>query len=344
MPRLALLFALAVCACHRSPRSISTSTLDSLATSLPASSAGAAAPALPSGTPCDALETPEAASGGPRGETCTQYDSARDAFLHAIASDPLVLAIGEAHAPSSLPAARADAGRASAVVSAAKRFTGELLPLLAGRASDLLLELMMPPSGCLDAAAEVRRLEEPVTSRHAETAQDDYVAMGERARALGIVPDMLRPTCEDMDAIRHAKDDFLDVSLTTIARLSRAQAMRLVDRDARSDVDRGKMVVLYGGALHNDLSPAAGAARWSYAPELDAHVQGRFVAVDLIVPEFIGEDDTWRSLPWWPLYESARQGAARRAGQKPSFGQKATVLFTSVDGGAVLVFPAALPP
>ena len=61
----------------------------------------------------------------------------------------------------------------------------------------------MPPTGCVDAVAEVRRDEEPVTSRHAETDADEYVAHGERARAaLGIVPDMLRPTCADMDAIR----------------------------------------------------------------------------------------------------------------------------------------------
>jgi hypothetical protein len=276
-----------------------------------------------------------------------QYDSVRRAFLQAIAGDPLVLAIGEAHAPSVLPPSQADASGAS-VPSAAQRFTDELLPLLAGRASDLLLELMMPPSGCLDAAAEVRHLEEPVTSRHAETAQDEYVAMGERARALGIVPDMLRPTCDDMDAIRHAKGDLLDVSLTTIARLSRAQAMRLVDRDARSDADRGKMVVIYGGALHNDLSPAADKARFSYAPEVDAHVHGRLVAVDLIVPQFIGEDDTWRSLPWWSLYESARQSAVRGLATGNAtfaqFGQKATVLSAPAGKDAVLVFPTGAPP
>ena len=201
--------------------------------------------------------------------------------------------------------------------------------MLAGRASDLLLELMRPPSGCADAVAEVRHQQEPVTSRHAEGGQGEYIAMGARARELGIVPDMLRPTCADMDAIEHAGADLIDVSLTTIARLSLAQATRLVDRDALSVKDRGKMVVLYGGSLHNDLSPSPDAARWSYAPELAAHVrtgEGRFAAIDLVVPEFIGNDAVWQNLPWWPHYDKAR------------LGRKATLFRTGAQS-FVLLFP-----
>jgi hypothetical protein len=271
-----------------------------------------------SGVPCGALE-------------CMQYDSPREAFLQALAraGAPLVLGIGEVHAP-----------KGATVPSAAARFTGDLLPTLAGRASDLLLELMMPPSGCASAVAEVRRDQEPVTSRHAETAPDEYVVMGERARALGMVPDTLRPTCADMDAIEHAEGrdaaaragegsgSVIEASLATIARLSRAQAARLVDRDALSDADSGKIVVLYGGALHNDLSPSPEAARWSYAPELDAHVHGRFAAIDLVVPEFIGLDETWARLPWWPHYDRTR------------LGRKAT-LFRTGPQSFVLVFPVA---
>jgi hypothetical protein len=251
-----------------------------------------------------------------------QYDSPRAAFLDALAraGAPLILGVGEAHAP-----------KGASVPSAARRFTGDLLPGLAGRASDLLLELMMPPDGCADAVAEVRRDQEPVTSRHAETAANEYVVLGEHARALGIVPDMLRPTCADMDAIENAGGEVIDVSLTTIARLSAAQAARLADRDALSDADSGKIVVLYGGALHNDLSPPPEAARWSYAPALDARVHGRFAAIDLVVPEFIGLDETWARLPWWPYYDKAR------------LGRKAT-LFRTGPQSFVLVFPAAPPP
>jgi hypothetical protein len=247
---------------------------------------------------------------------CAQYDSAADAFRDAIEGDPLVVGIGETHAP-----------KGASVASAAKRFTQELLPLLAGRASDLLVELMAPPSACADAAADVREKQAPATSRQAETNQNEYVAMGESARTIGIVPDMLRPTCADLDRVRRAGDDAITASLDLIARLSLGQARRLVDRDARSDADRGKLVVLYGGMLHNDLQPPPESARWSYAPELAQAVGGRFVAVDLVVPEFIGDDETWGKLPWRPHYDRTRLGAK-------------STLFRTGERSYVLVFPA----
>ncbi len=229
-----------------------------------------------------------------------------------------MLAIGEAHAP-----------RGATVPSAASRFTGALLPMLAGRASDLLVELMMPPEGCAPATAAVRREQEPATSRQAAYDQSEYVAMGERARTLGIVPDMLRPTCADLDAIQSSDAGGLSASLETIARLTLKQAMRLVDRDTASEADRGKTVVIYGGAIHNDLQPADGAERWTYAPALDEHAGGRLVALDLIVPEYIGDDAAWRALPWWHAYDRAR------------LGRRTTLLHTG-DRSFVLVFPEAL--
>jgi|HubBroStandDraft_1064217.scaffolds.fasta_scaffold49022_2 hypothetical protein len=246
---------------------------------------------------------------------CMQYDTAREAFAAVIASNPLVLAVGEAHAP-----------RDATAPSAAKRFAEDLLPSIAPRASDLLVELMMPPRGCVDATQEVREKQTAVTTRQAATDQNEYVVMGEKARSLGLVPDMLRPSCADMDRVGGAGDDAIEASLELIARLTREQGSRLAQRDARSDADAGKMVVIYGGLLHNDLAATGEAARWSYAPALDTAVGGRLVAVDLVVPEFIGDDTTWTSLAWHPYYDRTR------------LGRKAT-LFRTGERSYVLVFP-----
>ncbi len=275
----------------------------------PAASASASPPpplALPGGTPCGALG-------------CTQFDSPSAAFLAAAGEGARVLAIGEAHAP-----------KGATATSATKRFTREILPALAGRASDLLVELMMPPTGCAGTTADVRDEQAPATSRQAETNQNEYVVMGERARGLGIVPDMLRPTCGDLGGVRDAGDGAIEASLLLIARLSGAQAARLVDRDARSDVDRGKAVLVYGGLLHNDLSPPPERAAWSYAPALDAHVGGRLVSIDLVVPEFMTDDDSWRSLPWVASYDRAKLGG------------KTTVLRTG-ERSFVVIFPESRP-
>ena len=260
------------------------------------------------------------AGGIPCGElACTQFDSPQEAMKAALAGEARVVAIGEAHAP-----------KGTTATSAAKRFTDDLLPLFAGHASDLLVELMMPPKGCADAAAEVRQKQAPATSQQAPTNQNEYLTMGDRARALGIVPDMLRPSCADMDGVRDAGDNAIEASLEMIARLSTTQAEKLLDRDARSDADRGKAVVVYGGMLHNDLDPPPERAKWSYATALDARTGGKLVAVDLVVPEFILDDATWRGFAWFSHYDRARLGAK-------------TTLFRVAERSFVLVFPETRP-
>jgi hypothetical protein len=278
------------------------------------------APSTTPGAPASGPSAPTAPAASPCGDLpCTQYDSAREAFLAAAGGDPAVLAIGEAHAQ-----------KGSTAASAAKRFTDEILPALAGRASDLLVELMMPPTGCNAATSEVRKKQEPATTKQAATNQNEYVTMGDRARALGIVPDLLRPSCSDMDAVRDAGDEAIDASLRLIARLCGVQAARLVDRDERSDADRAKAVIVYSGMLHNDLTPPPDRAAWSYAPALDARVGGRLVSIDLVVPEFIADDETWRALPWVSHYDRARLGS------KPT-------LIKTAERSYVLVF-AETPP
>ena len=273
--------------------------------SVAATPAASAAP-IGGGTPCGEL-------------SCTQFDSPREAMLAALAGDARVVAIGEAHAP-----------KGATATSAAKRFTDDLLPLFAGHASDLLVELMMPPKGCADAAAEVRQKQAPATSQQAPSNQNEYLTMGDKARALGIVPDMLRPSCADMDGVRDAGDDAIEASLEMIARLSTVQAERLLDRDARSEADRGKAVVVYGGMLHNDLDPPPERAKWSYATALDGKTGGKLLAIDLVVPEFIVDDATWRGFPWFSRYDRARLGAK-------------TTLFRVAERSFVLVFPETRP-
>jgi hypothetical protein len=204
-----------------------------------------------------------------------------------------------------------------------------LLPTLQGRASDLLVELMMPPQGCAKQTAEVKKKQEEVTKKQAETDQNEYLAMGERARLYGMVPDMLRPTCGDMDAIRDAgADGPIAASLATIARLTAAQVKKLVDRDAHTPGEEGKMVVTYGGALHNDLAPSPETKAWSFGPEIDAYVRGRYVAIDLHVPEYIEDTDVWKKLAWYPHYDRAAMGAK-------------TTMFKTGDRTFVIIFPRA---
>jgi hypothetical protein len=227
-----------------------------------------------------------------------QYDSPVDAFRDALAGDPRVVSIGEAHAP-----------RGAKVASSARRFADALLPSLAGRASDLLVELMNPPAGCTAGVAEVRKKQELVTSRQEAGDQGEYVALGETARRFGIVPDLLRPSCADMASIEDAGDEAIDRSLETIERLTETKVKELVDRDARTPGEEGKIVVTYGGAIHNDPAPLPERRAWSFGPAIDAYVRGRYVDIDLYVPQFIDGSDAWKKLAWYPFYDPAKLGA-----------------------------------
>ena len=253
------------------------------------------------GTPCGALG-------------CLQYDSPIDAFRSAIRGDVRVVSIGEAHAPKD-----------ARVPSSARRFTEAILPSLAGRASDLVVELMMPPSGCAATVAHATKVEEPVVARHAAADQSEYVAMGEAARKLGIVPDLLRPSCADLRAIDDAEDP-IDASLRTIERLTREKVNALLDRNARTRGDEGKVVVTYGGAIHNDRDPPAERRAWSFGPALDQSTGGRYVEVDLFVPEFMDGSDSWKSLPFYGAYDEAKLGSK-------------TTMFRVKDRSYVIVLP-----
>jgi hypothetical protein len=214
------------------------------------------------------------------------FDRPEDAFETVLKDDPSLLAIGEAHAQ-----------RNTTVPSSAKRFTDALLPLLAGRASDLLVELMMPPTGCVKHVETMRSVQKPVVTQQAEGNQNEYIAMGEAARKLGIVPDLLRPGCDDLAAINDAGEDAIPRSLETIARLTTKQASKMLERSGR------KMVVTYGGALHNDAHPPPERASWSYGPALSQVVPGRYVELDLYIPELITGDESWQKQAWYGDWE-----------------------------------------
>jgi hypothetical protein len=228
---------------------------------------------------------------------CREFDSLEAAFDFALVSKPLLVAVGEAHAQ-----------KGTTVPSSAKHFTEHVLPMLKGRASDILVELMNPPEGCAKTTEVVRQKQEVVTRSQAKTDQGEYVALGERARALGIVPDLLRPTCADMDAVKAAGEDAVTASLELIAHLSQAQATRLLDRDARTPGDQDKMVLIYGGAIHNDLHPPEARAAWSFAPALDAYTHGRLVTVEIFIPELFDDSESWKARSFYKHYDPARMG------------------------------------
>ena len=239
----------------------------------------------------DPARPPKADAAAAAPSMTREFDRDEDAFDVVLKDDPAVLAIGEAHAQ-----------RGATVASSTKRFTDEMLPMLAGRASDLLVELMLPPKGCNKEVQTAHSVQAPVVTQQAETNKSEYALLGDAARKIGIVPDALRPSCDDLAMVNDAGDEAIPRSLEMIARLTTAQAKKML-------ANRGaKMIVTYGGALHNDASPPPERASWSYGPALSKEVAGKYVELDVYVPDFITDDATWKKQPWfaeWQAHKSS---------------------------------------
>jgi hypothetical protein len=255
--------------------------------------------------------------GTPCGELgCRAFDTSQEAFGIVLESQPAVLGIGEAHAQKGT----------ENVPSSTKRFTDDLLPTLQRRASFLLVELMMPNPKCKKETKQVAKQQEPVTKPQAATNKNEYVVMGEKAKALGITPDLLRPSCEDLEKITKAGPDDIGMMLEMTARLTIDVVKSELARNQKQK--RAALVIAYGGALHNDVSPRTGREKWSYGPQLVDFTAGRYVELDLIVPEYIKDDEPWTSLPWVKHYDRDKLG-------------KKTVLFEVAPKSFVMVLPAS---
>jgi hypothetical protein len=68
----------------------------------------------------------------------------------------------------------------------------------------------------------------------------------------------------------------------------------------------------------------------SYAGRLQRQAGGSYVEVDLIVPEFVRDEEPWQSLPWYAAFDRT---LARRE----------TSLIVLSPRSYVLVFPHSLP-
>lgn len=227
-----------------------------------------------------------------------------------------MLALGESHAQQS----------AEPVASSTQRFTRELLPLLAGRARHLIVELWLARGDCGTVEAEVAERQRPVTAPQAASNQAEFLALGTRAKELGITPHALTPTCGDYRAIVRAGPGDIDRMLELLAETTLRDMTKLLDA---TDAERpSPLLVAYGGALHNDSNPRPGREHWSFGPELRERLSDRYVELDLFVPEFVKDTDTWRALPWYPAFHSTAGVPGAR-------------LFSTSAGAFVLIFPRA---
>lgn len=220
----------------------------------------------------------------------TVHPSAADALAVVWADDPLVVGVGERHSKEGGPA----------VLSTLLRFEGELLPAMVGRASDLVFESWRVEGQC-GAIEQAVAAQVAVDTRRPASVGGEVVRVARRARELGLTPHTLGLSCEEHEAL--LQDGAIDYG-----RLLRLLTDKLGGWGEAALRTEGARVLLYGGAVHNDLAPEDGLEHYSYGPRLRDALGGRFVELDLVVPEIAAQFDEDKSQPWWPLVDRAGAG------------------------------------
>lgn len=176
------------------------------------------------------------------------------------------------------------------------RFTTEVLDLMIPRSKHMVIETWLD-DGC-QPSQQVKAEVQHETGRPPSTATEiDALIMKSAKKKL--VTHGLAMTCIEHGSLLDAmgRVDFLRLLELVTEKLG-TTTRELVDV---AKVDDDRAVIVYGGALHNDLYPRWQLETLSYAANLDKELGGGVVEIDLVVPEVIAPMGIVRSEPWFPL-------------------------------------------
>jgi hypothetical protein len=273
---------------------------------------------------------PPAAVGGasaPAAPRVRVFKTPTEALEQVLATGPRIVGFGEYHERAGAPK----------VDSAVKRFTRQLMGPLAAETSDLIVETWVTEGKCGAIEKQVVKDVKQTTERPVET-ENEVETLLTRARARRILTHVLTLTCKEYGEVFGGKEVDYVKMLNLITRQLQAKAVevwamrRRLRAEAPADAtSERRLILLYGGALHNDLYPRAGYEDWSYAAALRRLAEGRFAEVDLFVPEYIRGDEDLRKEAWYPLF--LQQAGPDRA-----------LLIERGPGSYVIVFPTTPAP
>jgi hypothetical protein len=204
----------------------------------------------------------------PHAEYATTQDAIA-AILRAAATTK-VYAIGEYH-PTRTAVVRQ---------SPLARFTSEIMGLLEPRAQHLVVEAWLDDS-CRSRDSDAIQMQVLRVTNRPPAQTTDLQALVAASRGLAIETQGLPMTCIEHSSMLDGRGrvDFLRLLLLITEKLGTS---------ARAILAGGRDVIVYGGALHNDLYPMWPLEDLSYAKQLDDELGGGAVLeIDLVVPEIV---------------------------------------------------------
>jgi hypothetical protein len=212
-----------------------------------------------------------------------EFADTRSAIAQILAENPRprVYAIGEYH----------QTRNAIAATSPLTRFTSEIISMLEPFAAHLVVEAWLDAS-CWS-PVNTNKAVLAGTQRPGST-QMDVMRLVKRSQAMHLQTHTLPMTCIEYDAMVDASGhvDFLLLLQLVTGKLTETTRALLAGDGS---------VIVYGGALHNDLYPRWPLEELSYAKTLSTELGGKVLEIDLVVPEVVADMQMIRSEPWFPL-------------------------------------------
>lgn len=221
------------------------------------------------------------------------FPDERAALRHVLASNPRIVGVGEVHQSTA----------SAPVRSTAARFT-EMLDVVAPAATDLVVETWVQTGRCGPTERVFDRNVTTATRRPA-TTRDEVSTLLREAQRRGVAPHVLTLDCHDyLRLMRDGGEVDLEGLALVLGRQLRGLTERLYATRAAADGGAARGAVwIYGGALHNDLFPEEDLASMSYAGALSELAGGRYVELDLYVPEYVAGNPIDMREPWYPVFE-----------------------------------------
>lgn len=221
------------------------------------------------------------------------YPDLGAALLALTRAQPRVIGIGELHVRTDRPGPS---------VSALARFSAEVLPAIGDKVSDVVVETWTVDPTCQQAAAGTKKIESNM--KRPVTTKSEIGALFGVARSRSITAHVMRLTCDDLGSF--AGDSALDAEKLL------GLVTRELDRVTRSAVryrdehhESRPIILVYGGALHNDLYPFQSTKQWSYGVGVDDATGGRYLELDVFAPELVEHEPMYEQEPWYPLVAKA---------------------------------------
>ncbi len=243
---------------------------------------------------------------------------ARTALAAWLADATGVVAFGEVHQDAATVKIR----------SSLARFTDEIFPALAPRASHLVVETWVTTGACGVAEQHVTRDVARVTERPAGT-ESEIVRLLRLAKRSGVEPHVLSVSCDEYAALAGGGGavDYGKLLALTRQHLQRA----ILEALALPRAQDRPLVLVYGGALHNDLYPDRALAPYAFGPALYALMRGDYREVDLYVPELVEGIASMKKERWFSVW--------RANGKK-----QGVTLIPRSEKSTILVFPLGVGP